>query len=251
MSKHIKLTLDRAVARLLIDHPEKANSLMPDDLEAIRTAINTVNNEKTVRVLLVEATGRYFCSGFNIGKMNPEKGGSGFEETVNMLEACSPVTIACLEGGVYGGGTDLALACDFRLGLNTCDMFMPAARLGIHLYGSALRRYVSRLGVNHAKALVLTAQKMDAQQMLQMGYLTSMFDTVAELHDFRDALVQNIAQLAPLSIKFMKKNINAIAQGSFNIDSIAKDALFVGISKDSEEGRAAWKEKRKPSFLGH
>lgn len=251
MREHIKLTMHGAVARLLIDHPEKANSLTPEDLEAIRTAIITVNNEKTVRVMLVEATGKYFCSGFNIGKMNPEKGGSGFEGTVNMLEACAPVTIACLEGGVYGGGTDLALACDFRLGLNTCNMFMPAARLGIHLYGSALQRYVSRLGVNHAKALVLTARKMDAQQMLDMGYLTSMFDTAAELYDFRDALVQDIAQLAPLSLKFMKKNINAIAQGSFDIEAITKDALFVGISKDSEEGRTAWKEKRTPAFSGH
>ncbi len=250
MSEHIKLTLAGPVARLLIDHPEKANSLTPEDLDAIRAAVTTVNEQKAVRVLLIEANGKYFCSGFNIGKMKPEQGGTGFEATVNMLESCSPVTIACIEGGVYGGGTDLALACDFRLGLDSCNMFMPAARLGIHLYGSALRRYVTRLGVNHAKELVLAARKIDAPQMLAMGYLTSMFSSAAELHSFRDALVQDITQLAPLSLKFMKKNINAIAQGTFDSVEIARDACAVGTSQDSAEGRSAWKEKRTPVFTG-
>lgn len=250
MSEHIQLTMEGAVARLLINNPAQANALDVEALQAIRAALERVNESRTIRVLLLEATGKYFCSGFNIGKMKPESGGTGFEATVNMLEGCAPVTIACLEGGVYGGGTDLALACDFRLGVAGCNMFMPAARLGIHLYGSALRRYVTRLGMNHAKTLVLTAREATAPQMQQMGYLTHLFDTVEELRESRDALVRDIAQLAPLSLKYMKKNINRIANGEFDADAIGADALLVGASQDSAEGRLAWREKRHPQFKG-
>ena len=65
----------------------------------------------------------------------------------NALEDARPVTLALIQGGVYGGGTDLALACDFRFGTPEADMFMPAARLGLHFYPRGLERYVSRLGV--------------------------------------------------------------------------------------------------------
>lgn len=250
MSSHIHLTIDGPVARMLIDNPHKANSLGPEELLAIRSAMAEVQRVKEIRVLLLEATGKYFCSGFNIARMQPEQGGSGFEETVNLLESCAPVTIACLDGGVYGGGTDLALACDFRLGTYAANMFMPAARLGIHLYASALRRYVTRLGVNHAKSMVLTGRKMEASQMLEMGYLTALYESTQELHQQRDALVNEITQLAPLSLRYMKSNINAIMNGKFDAEAIARDALLVGASRDSEEGRSAWKEKRSPHFVG-
>ena len=69
-------------------------------------------------------------------------------------------TICRLNGGVYGGSTDLALACDFRIGVDTAEMFMPAARLGLHYYKSGIERYVTRLGVDNAKKLFLTAQKI-------------------------------------------------------------------------------------------
>ena len=72
------------------------------------------------------------------------------------LEMARPVTVAALHGGVYGGATDLALACDFRVGAHGIDMFMPAARLGLHYYRSGLERYVSRLGLDNAKRLFLT-----------------------------------------------------------------------------------------------
>src|ERR687893_246892 len=81
---------------------------------------------------------------------------------VDRLEAVRVPTIARLQGGVYGGATDLALACDFRIGHEGIEMVMPAGRLGVHYYASGLRRYVSRLGLNTAKRLFLTAERLDA-----------------------------------------------------------------------------------------
>src|ERR1700758_4442165 len=93
---------------------------------------------------------------------------------VDRLEDLGVPTICRLNGGVYGGSTDLALACDFRIGVDTSEMFMPAARLGLHYYTSGIKRYVSRLGADNAKRLFLTAEKISAAEMLRIGYLTAL-----------------------------------------------------------------------------
>src|SRR5690606_30809646 len=95
-----------------------------------------------------------------------------FGETVDLIEKARPITIAAVNGGAYGGGTDLCLACDFRIGIPESNMFMPAAKLGLHFYPGGMSRYVSRLGLNQAKRLFLTAQKINAQEMLAIGFLT-------------------------------------------------------------------------------
>src|SRR6185437_6620540 len=123
-------------------------------------------------------------------------------------------------GGVYGGSTDMALACDFRIGVDTCEMFMPAARLGLHYYKSGITRYVSRLGVDNAKKLFLTAEKIDAREMLRIGYLTAMLP--AESFDQEvDRLATVLAGNAPLAMRGMKRAINEFARGE--LDEAAAD----------------------------
>src|SRR5664279_5315578 len=132
--------------------------------------------------MVLTGTGRAFSAGYDLNSVaerassaNEERSaGSAFEVIVNRLEDLSLPTICRLNGGVYGGSTDLALACDFRIGVDSCEMFMPAARLGLHYYTSGIKRFVSRLGADHARKLFLTAQKIDAAEMLRIGYLTAM-----------------------------------------------------------------------------
>src|SRR5206468_11152047 len=100
-----------------------------------------------------------------------EPGSDSFERVVDRIEALRVPTIAALNGGVYGGSTDLALACDFRIGVDGMKLLMPAARLGIVYYPSGIERYVTRLGVAAAKPLFLTATLIDDQEMLRIGYL--------------------------------------------------------------------------------
>ncbi len=155
------LQIDGAIATITLRRPEQANRLSADDLDRLGALIADVNARDDVLVLLLRGTGKYFCSGFDIGSIGGG-GESSFAEIVDALEEARPVTIAVLHGGVYGGATDLALACDFRVGAHGIDMFMPAARLGLHYYQSGLERYVTRLGLDNAKRLFLTAQKIDA-----------------------------------------------------------------------------------------
>src|SRR5437868_7086255 len=103
-------TLDIAahVATLTLQRPDVANRLGPDDLQALLQHIETVNGSD-VRVLILRSTGKYFCSGFDIGNLAAGQRGAGFEPLVNAMEDCRAVTIAEIQGGVYGGGTDLSL----------------------------------------------------------------------------------------------------------------------------------------------
>ena len=101
-------------------------------------------------MLVLTGTGRAFSAGYDLGSIaeratsaaEQQSAGSAFEVVANRLEDLAMPTICRLNGGVYGGSTDLALACDFRIGVDTAEMFMPAARLGLHYYTSGIRRYV-------------------------------------------------------------------------------------------------------------
>src|SRR5207237_5177380 len=137
--------------------------------------------------------------------------GSAFETVVNRLEDLAVPTICRLNGGVYGGSTDLALACDFRIGLDACEMFMPAARLGLHYYKSGIKRYVSRLGVDNAKKLFLTAQKITAPEMLRIGYLTAMVP-LEMLDEEVDKLATILAGNAPDDMSSMQLALHALAR---------------------------------------
>src|SRR5690606_2542591 len=151
-----ELKVDGAVASITLKRPERANRLEPDDLAAIAGHIAAVDAMPDVLVLRLQAEGKYFCSGYDINRMG-QAGSVNFEEVVNALEDARPVTVAVMQGSVYGGGTDFALACDFRIGVQGMEMFMPAARLGLHFYRRGLERYFTRLGLDNAKRLFPTA----------------------------------------------------------------------------------------------
>src|ERR1700723_582684 len=171
-----------ARATIRLNRPRHLNRLQADDLDVLMKLFAEIEADSTVRVLVLTGTGRAFSAGYDLNSVaeratsdvEQKSAGSAFEAVVNRLEDIGVPTICRLNGGVYGGSTDLALACDFRIGLDSCEMFMPAARLGLHYYKSGIARYVSRLGVNNAKKMFLTAQKINAAEMLRIGYLTAM-----------------------------------------------------------------------------
>lgn len=243
-----ELTIDGAVARIALRRPAQANRLEPDDLAAIAAHIEAVNARPEVLVLVLQAEGRYFCSGYDISRIGASRD-VAFDAVVNALEDARPVTLALLQGGVYGGATDFALACDFRLGAQGIDMFMPAARLGLHFYQRGMERYVSRLGLDNAKRLFLTAERIDAPEMKAIGFLTHLV-SAAELADAAQRLVGTLAGMAPLALVGMKKHLNRIARGTLDADDLAQDMLRAAGSNDLREGQRAWAEKRPPRFTG-
>jgi enoyl-CoA hydratase len=243
-----ELNVDGHVATITLRRPEQANRLNADDLAAIAEAIATVNARPEVLVLQLRGEGRYFCSGYDITRIGASRD-VNFEDVVNLLEDARPVTLALLHGSLYGGATDFALACDFRVGVHGIDMFMPAARLGLHFYRRGLERYVSRLGLDSAKRLFLTAEKIDAAEMKGIGFLTHLVAPDA-LEETAARLTQTCASMAPIAMLGMKRHLNLIARGALDATALQADIARAAASNDLREGQAAWSEKRAPRFTG-
>lgn len=244
-----KLVITGAIATITLMRPEKANRLSPDDLAALAEQIAEVNARPEVLVLQLRGSGKYFCSGYDISRISGSPRTVSFEEVVNVLEDARPVTIAVLHGSVYGGGTDLALACDFRMGVPGIDMFMPAARLGLHFYQRGLERYVSRLGLDNAKRLFLTAEKIDAEEMRAISFLTHLV-AAEQLEESVAGLTATCCSMAPIALLGMKRHLNRIARGALDVEALHADMARAATSNDLREGAAAWAEKRSPSFTG-
>src|SRR5258708_38863541 len=160
------LDIDGARATIRLNRPKHLNRLQPEDLDALSKLFDRTAADCALRVLVLTGTGRAFSAGYDLGSIaernanaQEQTAGSAFEIVVNRLEDLALPTICRLNGGVYGGATDLALACDFRIGVDTCEMFMPAARLGLHYYKSGIERYASRLRAHHPQRPVLAAGK--------------------------------------------------------------------------------------------
>ena len=244
-----ELQIQDHVATITLRRPEVANRLAPEDLAVLVDHVAAVNATEQVLVLRVRGQGKYFCSGYDIGKIGAGGRSVSFEAMVDAFEDARPVTIAALHGGVYGGGTDLALSCDFRIGARGIDMFMPAARLGLHFYQRGLERYVARLGLDTAKKLFLPAQRIDAEEMRACGFLTDLVAPEA-LDEAVERLSGQLAAMAPIALLGMKKHLNRIARGTLDVADLNRDMVRARDSEDIREGAKAWAEKRVPRFTG-
>ena len=249
------LDLEGARATIRLNRPKHLNRLQPEDLETLKQLFDRIEADPAIRVLVLTGTGRAFSAGYDLNSVaeratsttEQQSAGSAFEVVVNRLEELGVPTICRLNGGVYGGSTDLALACDFRIGIDSAEMFMPAARLGLHYYTSGIRRYVSRLGADNARKLFLTAQKIDAPEMLRIGYLTAAVPYEA-LDEEVDRLAAILAGNAPVAMRGMKRTINEFSRGGLDeaaADQRARDSMR---SAEIKEGIKAFAEKRAPKF---
>jgi enoyl-CoA hydratase len=248
------LELMGARATIRLNRPKHLNRLQPDDLDVLLKLFDRIEADAAIRVVVLTGTGRAFSAGYDLGSIaeraataEEQTAGSAFEVVVNRLEDLGVPTICRLNGGVYGGSTDLALACDFRIGVDTAEMFMPAARLGLHYYTSGIKRYVSRLGADNARKLFLTAQKIEATEMLRIGYLTAVVPAES-LDEEVDRLAAILAGNAPVAMRGMKRAINEFSRG--RLDEAASDQRARDSMRGAEikEGIKAFSEKRPPEF---
>src|SRR5262249_28806009 len=149
----LDISQDRATIRL--NRPRHRNRIERADVDVLRELLATIERKRDVRVLILTGAGSMFCAGYDLGALRTEAaematsvtGPDLCERRVDELENLRIPTICALNGGVYGGATDLALACDFRVGVDGMELGMPASRLGVHYYLSGMRRYVTRLGL--------------------------------------------------------------------------------------------------------
>lgn len=228
------------VARILFNRPGGANRIERGDLDRLDTDLSALEARGDVRVLILTGAGRHFSSGFDLralaategapsgeapGSPDPDpsaEGQNAFAALVDRIEDTPLITLAALNGPAIGGASDIALACDLRLGTPSCAFMMPAARFGLPLYPGLLRRYATRLGLDEAKRLILTAGRIEAETLRARGLVAEIVPPEAlEARALDLALAVAAHPHAPLSA--MKRALNALGRDEETRARAARD----------------------------
>ncbi len=251
MTQTIQYSRTDHVARLLLNNPTRHNSLGATELQGIQDALDKVANDPQVRVLVVTGAGdKTFCAGAALNELGAGDISSDlFQTTTNKLAALEVPTICALNGSVYGGGVELALSCDFRMGIENTRMRVPAAAIGLCYPVAGINRFVERLGVNLAKRILVAAEEFDAEAMLEIGFLDHLLEP-SQLTARTDEFAQHIAGLAPLAVRAMKTILQQAASGNIDQKQAEQLSRRASESQDLQEGFAAKAEKRAPQFRG-
>ncbi len=202
-------------ATITLRRPHKRNRIDADDPAVLLHHIEAVKSDASIRLLVITGEGEItFCAGYTLGQIGTHLDRS-LEHMLDALEALEIPTLCAMNGSAYGGGTDLALACDFRVGVRGCRLFMPAARFGLHYYPGGLRRFVARLGPTTAKKIFLTSMPLESDELLRIGFLTDLVER-EELQARIDAYREGPLQCEPRAVSSMKRHIDAIVTGDWS-----------------------------------
>lgn len=239
------------IGRMVLNIPERHNSLGRIQLDEIQRRLCEIAADTNVRVLIVTGAGeKTFCAGASLHELSDGQiGEEVFQKMTAQLAELRIPTICALNGDVFGGGVELALSCDFRIGVEGSRMQVPAAAIGLCYPPSGVERFVQYLGVSLAKRILVAAEEFQAATMLDMGFLDHLVPRVS-LESHVQNYAQHIAALAPLSVRSMKQMLREVAAPVIDGSRARELTSLCLASNDLQEGFAAKREKRKPRFEG-
>jgi methylglutaconyl-CoA hydratase len=254
------LTVDRqeGVARVTLNRPELRNAFDDALIKSLTEAFHDVQNDKSVRVVVLAGNGPAFCAGADLNWMK-RMVGYGYDENLadaralaDMLAALDRMpkpTIARVHGPVFAGGTGLVAACDIAVGTPEAKFCLSEAKLG--LSPATISPYVIRaMGERLARRYFLTAEVFGAEEALRIGMLSSLVSK-DELDDAIQAIVQNLLAGGPEAHAKIKDLIRAVARRPVDDDLVADTAKRIAeirVSPEGREGIASFLEKRKASW---
>jgi enoyl-CoA hydratase/carnithine racemase len=255
----IGCVLDGPIGTLSIDWPARKNALDADMWRAIPAAIGWFAGHEQARVVVLSGGGDTdFSAGADITEFDTVRKDAASARIYEAENSAafravrhSPLpVIAKIRGICFGGAFGLAAACDIRIADETARFAVPAARLGLAYPSDAVIDLVRALGPQRTRAMLLGAQAISAQSALASGFLLELAQS--DTLDSRVAeLAGEIAAAAPLSVRASRAAISAALSG--DADKLAAAAALGDVtfeSADYAEGRAAFRQKRKPVFTG-
>jgi enoyl-CoA hydratase len=249
----VKFAIQGAIARVTLDRPEKLNALDPEMLAALEDAVTQAEQSRQVRVIVLAAAGeKAFCVGADIlawTALSPldmwsewvRRGHRIFER----LERAKQPVICAIQGFAYGGGLELALACDIRIVTDSARFAMPEVKLGTVPGWGGTDRLPRLIGSARGKQMIFTGEPIAAEVAERWG-LANEVVPVASLSDRVTELAEKIAGNAPVAVQTAKQLI--ASPSSATLESLA--AAVNAFSDDAKEGLAAFREKRSPKFEG-
>ena len=251
MTESIIYELREHVATLTLNNPAKHNALGKKEFELIHVALQRADSDPEARVLVLTGAGdRTFCAGASLQELNSGViSGDDYQDMTDCVAALEIPTICALNGNVFGGGMELALSCDFRIGIEGSRMRVPAAAIGLCYPLRGIERFMEKLGATMAMRVLVASETFSADEMLQAGILDHLV-MPAEFKESVNGFATRIAGLAPLAVHAMKKAICQAAKGGIDWSECAALSQQCNASADLREGFRAQSEKRQPVFKG-
>lgn len=251
MTKTVEFELVDSVGTLRINREDRHNALGAKELMEIGVVLDLLERDAETRVLVVTGSGqKTFCSGaalddLNSGRITPD----GFQSVMSRLASLAIPSIARLNGSVFGGGTELALSCDFRIGVEGSRLRVPAAAIGLCYPPEGIAKFVEKLGATAARRMLLASETMDAQELYRLGFYDYLVP-LERLDERTEELALHIAGLAPLATRAMKEIFQQLEHGGVEKERARELSAICAESADLQEGFAAQRERRAPQFQG-
>lgn len=251
MNETIRFERTGHIARLVLNNPEAHNALGQAELDTMSRHLASLRGDDQLRVLVLTGWGdKTFCAGASLKELGQGNlSGDAFQAVSDQVAALAIPTVCAINGNVFGGGAELALSCDFRVGISGMRLRVPAAQIGLCYPASGIARFVERLGVSAAKRLLMAAEEFNGEELLHIGFLDHLV-LPSQLDQTAEQLALRLAGLAPLAVQGMKVLIQQAAGEGVDLARAATLAQRCLDSADLQEGFAAQREKRPPRFSG-
>ncbi|PZR16149.1 MAG: enoyl-CoA hydratase [Archangium gephyra] len=252
----VKLEMDGAIAVITIDRPKALNALNQQVLTELHDAVGQVAQNKALRALIVTGGGeKAFVAGADIAAManfslaEAQAFGELGHKVLDSFEALSIPVIAAVNGFALGGGTELALACDFIYASEKAKFGLPEVTLGVIPGFGGTQRMTRLLGRARAKELIFTGDMIDANKAKEIGLALDVLPA-GELLAHCKKVAATIAKRAPLAVAKAKQVIDAGADLELRKGNELERGAFADLfgSADQKEGMAAFLAKRPAEF---
>lgn len=245
-----------------INRPEVKNAIGANFLKEFEDGLNSVRHDKDTRVVVLRSlVPGVFCAGADLkerAKMRAEDVGPFVAKArafITDLEALPVPVIVALDGGAFGGGLEIALACDLRIAADSAKLGLVETRLAIIPGAGGTQRLPRLIGVARAKELIYTAATINGKEAFDIGLVNS----CVTQNENGDAAYHKALEMAskilpngPIGVKMAKVAISKGAEVDINTGLSIEEACYAQVipTKDRLEGLAAFKEKRKPVYKG-
>lgn len=243
------------LVELQLDNPAKMNALDAGMLQTLNVHLDAIEREPSLRCVMLTSEGdRAFCTGADInawGDLCPAEFAHHWvrdgHRIFDRLTRLSKPTIAVLNGHAFGGGLELAAACDLRVMVSGASLALPEAGVGMVPGWSGTQRLMRLLPEPVVKEMALFGHRVKAERALAFGFVAAVSD---DPRAAAMALVDRALDLSPRAIEITKSMIHAAAGEDRGAMVEALGSTAISASADRDEGVAAFREKRKPEFPG-
>ena len=257
--EHIRVEREDGIGTLVLNRPDKLNAFAGTMRREVADALDELEQDETVRVIVLTGAGRAFCAGADIGYMSEliakrdEAAMAALVEAgrrvVTTMRASSKPVIGSINGAAAGGGANLALACDLRIASDRASLGQTFNRIGLHPDWGGTYFLPRLVGVAKTLELIWLAEMVDAQECLRLG----LFNRVVP-HDSLGAetraLASALAAKPALAVSMAKRAVYASLDRSMPemLDYELDAQLQCFRSGDATEGITAFLDKRRPAF---